>query len=453
MKILFVALMMFPALAFASVGDDINALLDRFFGGDQTPTEATVEPVTPIVPPDITASEPRNVTPSVSTNTVEIQREIMQQEAELEAFEADLRSQENLSASLKSERLTSQQQLQLLDEQLALNRRKLDFYESQIGDWQDLVENLTREKSSLRAQIRILEREYASVLSKKFIQKQNFQLNPTVSWWQWMFSDKSVSELLAERSQSSVSQINQAEAIENLDSLQQAFDAQELEAVEALSKVSLLESQLIKDQLVLKDLATGKATLLAQLNDDETDAAAKLAQYQQAQAETTQYLQGLRYELTQATTLPEVQEEPLELPVTVLDWPLEAPIIVNAGFKDPEYEISFGREHLGVDFAANQGTDVLAAAEGVVNKIETDSSGYTYLILQHDTDLVTVYGHLSNTLVKEGDTVFAGQLVAWSGGTPGTPGAGFFTSGPHLHFEVFSGGQFVDPLDMLPALN
>jgi len=317
----------------------------------------------------------------------------------------------------------------------------------------ELVQNLTRDKSSLRAQIRILERDYASLLSKKFIQKQNFQLNPTVSWWQWMFSDRTVSQLLAERSQSSVAQISQAEAIANLDRLKQAFDTQEREAVEALSKVSFLESQLVKDQLVLRDLAAGKATLLAKLNEDETEAEQKLAQFRQAQADTTVYLQNLRYELSQ---VPEISVNDVVLEddtVTVLDWPLAQPIVLNAGFKDPEYENSYGQEHLGLDFAANQGTDVLAAAEGIVNKIETDSSGYTYLIIQHDTDLFTIYGHLSNTLVEVDETVAAGQLVAWSGGTPGTPGAGFFTSGPHLHFEVFSGGLFLDPIDLLPPLN
>lgn len=448
MKRLLLILICLPLLAHANVGDDINALLDKFFGGDQTPVETEVK--TPLVIPEIT-TRPVVELPTFTVNTVEIQREIMLQEAELEAFETDLRSQEHLNASLKSRVLTNQQQLQLLDEQLTLNRRKLDFYESQIGDWRKLVQNLTREKSSLRAQIRILEREYASVLSKKFIQKQNFQLNPTVSWWQWMFSDKSVSELLAERRQSSVAQISQADGIANLDRLKQAFDVQELEAVEALSKVSRLESQLLKDQLVLKDLASGKATLLAQLNDDETVAAQKLAQFRQAQADTTQYLQGLRYDLSQVPDSVVAVNAPVETPVTVLAWPLESPITVNAGFKDPAYEASFGQEHIGVDLAANQGTDVLSAAEGIVNKVATDSSGYTYLIIQHDVDLFTIYGHLSNTLVKEDETVLAGQLVAWSGGTPGTPGAGYFTSGPHLHFEVFSGGVFLDPLDLLPT--
>ena len=423
--------------------------MDKFFGGDQAPVEAEVK--TPLVIPEIEVN-PAVAQPTFIVDTVAIQREIMQQESELEAFEIELRSQEHLNTSLKSQVLTSQQQLQLLDEQLTLNSRKLDFYESQISDWRELVENLTREKSLLRAQIRILEREYASVLSKKFIQKQNFQLNPTVSWWQWMFSDRSVSELLAERRQSSVAQITQADAIANLDRLKQAFDVQEREAVEALSRVSLLETQLIKDQFVLKDLATGKATLLARLNDDEVVAAQKLAQFRQSQADTTVYLQNLRYELSQAPEISETAPMPLETSVTVLDWPLAAPIIINAGFKDSDYEVSFGQEHMGIDLAANQGADVLAAGEGIVNKIETDASGYTYLIIQHDVDLFTIYGHLSNTLVKENDTVFAGQLIAWSGGTPGTPGAGFFTTGPHLHFEVFNGEVFLDPLSLLPPL-
>lgn len=449
MKIILLALLMFPILGHASVGDDISALLDKFFGGDQAPVEAEVK--TPLVIPEIEV-KPAVAQPTFIVDTVAIQREIMQQESELEAFEIELRSQEHLNTSLKSQVLTSQQQLQLLDEQLTLNSRKLDFYESQISDWRELVENLTREKSLLRAQIRILEREYASVLSKKFIQKQNFQLNPTVSWWQWMFSDRSVSELLAERRQSSVAQITQADAIANLDRLKQAFDVQEREAVEALSRVSLLETQLIKDQFVLKDLATGKATLLARLNDDEVVAAQKLAQFRQSQADTTVYLQNLRYELSQAPEISETAPMPLETSVTVLDWPLAAPIIINAGFKDSDYEVSFGQEHMGIDLAANQGADVLAAGEGIVNKIETDASGYTYLIIQHDVDLFTIYGHLSNTLVKENDTVFAGQLIAWSGGTPGTPGAGFFTTGPHLHFEVFNGEVFLDPLSLLPPL-
>ncbi|NCP67869.1 peptidoglycan DD-metalloendopeptidase family protein [Candidatus Peregrinibacteria bacterium] len=448
MKILILSLLLIPTLASASVASDIGDLLDRFFGGDQTPVEVETPPLTstPVLPQT-------TVQPVISTT--EVRREIMQQEAELEAFEADLRAQEKASANIESQILTSQQQLQLVDQQIELNRRKLDFYDKQVKTWQELVETLTREKSTLRAQIRNKEREYQGLLSKKFIQKQNFQLNPTISWWQWFYSDKSVSELLNERRQSNVDQISQAEALANLDRLQTAFDKQEQEAVTALSTVSTLESQLLKDQIILNDLAQGKATLLAQLNEDETTAEQRLSQFRQEQSETTQYLQNLRYELTQAEEANAAAVTAAQSPVvavapTVLRWPIALPVTVNASFKDPEYETNYGQEHMGIDLVASQGTDVLAAAEGVVNKVTTDASGYSYLIIEHGPDLYTVYGHISNALVEEGEVVAAGQKVAWSGGTPGTPGAGFFTSGPHLHFEVFSGGQFVDPLLLLP---
>lgn len=436
-----------PALASASVASDMSALLDHFFGGDQTPIVSPAETDWVSVP-DFETPAPE-ITPKSNANTLEVRRAIMQKEAELEAFEADLRDQEKINSQLQSQILTSQQQLQLVDQQIELNRRKLDFYNQQVKEWQVLVETLTREKSGLRAQIRNKERTYQSLLSKKFIQKQNFQLNPIIDWWQWIFSERSVSELFNERRQSNVNQMVQAGALASLQALQKAYDAQEKEAVTALTTISNLEAQLLKDQLVLNDLAAGKATLLSQLNDDKTLASQQLSQFRQAQADTTIYLQNLRAELLEKNSEAAVAVENSETTEPFLQWPLALPVTLSAGFKDPVYEANYGREHLGLDMIANQGTNVLAVAEGVVNKIATDSSGYSYLILQHEPDLYTIYGHISNALVAEGDIVLVGQTIAWSGGTPGTPGAGFFTSGPHLHFEVFSGGQFIDPLLLL----
>jgi len=453
MRIFLFVLLFFPLLTYASVGDDINALLDRFFGGDQAPLEEIDygdQTPEPMVGPSAAEPEPLD-TLATGSETLEIRREIMQQEAELEAFELSLRAQEKAAAKTRSAVLTSQQQLQLLDEQLSMNQRKLSFYDTQVKEWQALVETLTRDKSMLRAQIRILEKDYQDMLSKKFIQKQNFQLNPTISWWQWMFSDRTVSELLNERRQSSVDQLSQADALANLERLKEAFDRQEMEAVEALSTVSLLEQKLLKDQIVLNDLAEAKASLLQNLNNSEVTAGERLAALRESQTEATRYLQTLRQQLaeTPATAAVESADE-TEVVLNVLSWPLATPVTINAGFKDPQYAESFGREHLGIDLVASQGSDVFAAGDGIVNKIATDSSGYTYLILQHAPDLYTLYGHLSKTLVKVGDAVTTGEVIAWSGGTPGTPGAGFFTSGPHLHFGIFSGGQFVDPLIFLP---
>ena len=62
---------------------------------------------------------------------------------------------------------------------------------------------------------------------------------------------------------------------------------------------------------------------------------------------------------------------------------------------------------------------------------------------------LTVYGHLLEFRVKEGDTVKKSEILGLSGGRPGTPGAGYLTTGPHLHFEIYDDGNHVDPLSVL----
>jgi len=51
--------------------------------------------------------------------------------------------------------------------------------------------------------------------------------------------------------------------------------------------------------------------------------------------------------------------------------------------------------------------------------------------------------------VNEGEVVEGGDTIGQTGGTPGTVGAGFFSTGPHLHLEIFVGDQHVDPAEFL----
>lgn len=95
--------------------------------------------------------------------------------------------------------------------------------------------------------------------------------------------------------------------------------------------------------------------------------------------------------------------------------------------------------HSGVDMAAQTGTPVLAAADGVV-RIAGRRGGYGKLVeLHHRDGSVTRYGHLSAILVRMGETVAQGQTIARAGATGRATGA-------HLHFEYRVGGVAVDPL-------
>lgn len=134
------------------------------------------------------------------------------------------------------------------------------------------------------------------------------------------------------------------------------------------------------------------------------------------------------------------------------DWPIKPKKGLSAVFLDSEYEEIFGIPHKAIDIPTPQGTDIIAPALGYVYKVSDNGDGYSSLIVAHQNNLLTVYGHISEFLVKEGDLVRAGDVLALSGGMPGTPGAGWMTTGPHLHFEVIKNGENLDPLDFLPPV-
>jgi murein DD-endopeptidase MepM/ murein hydrolase activator NlpD len=111
--------------------------------------------------------------------------------------------------------------------------------------------------------------------------------------------------------------------------------------------------------------------------------------------------------------------------------------------------------HTGIDIPVPVGTDVHAARAGKVLKIDPSGSsdGGKYIIIQHDLTTYSNYQHNSQILVKEGQLVEAGDVIAKSGNTG-------YTSGPHVHFSITTEAGLdsrsvvaysVDPLPYLPA--
>src|SRR5207245_935429 len=97
------------------------------------------------------------------------------------------------------------------------------------------------------------------------------------------------------------------------------------------------------------------------------------------------------------------------------------------------------RMHTGIDFGANTGTPIHAAADGVVVSAG-DLGGYgNATVISHGNALATLYAHQSAIFVTAGTHVTRGQVI-------GLVGCTGFCTGPHLHFEVRINGDPVDPL-------
>lgn len=137
---------------------------------------------------------------------------------------------------------------------------------------------------------------------------------------------------------------------------------------------------------------------------------------------------------------------------SIISWPIPKNYIV-CGFHDPDYPYRhIIGEHPAIDIRAAQGTTLKAAADGYVAKVRfnKNSRRYAYIMIIHKNGLSTVYGHVSAVYVKTDQYVHRGQIIGKTGGTPGSAGAGRFTTGPHLHFEVRKNGLPVNPLNYLP---
>lgn len=133
-----------------------------------------------------------------------------------------------------------------------------------------------------------------------------------------------------------------------------------------------------------------------------------------------------------------------------LAWPVPPNSGITAFYHDVSYKKALGVEHNAVDIRTAHGSKVVSAADGIVTKVADNGMAYSYIIIAHPDNVVTLYGHMSEMMVEDGEVVRQGQIIGLSGGTPGTKGAGWLTTGAHLHFEVFKNFQHVDPLIYLP---
>lgn len=99
------------------------------------------------------------------------------------------------------------------------------------------------------------------------------------------------------------------------------------------------------------------------------------------------------------------------------------------------------RPHYGTDWATPIGTPVYSIGDGVVERVENHPLAGRYLVLKHGRRYTTRYLHLSKILVRKGERVSMGQLVAKTGNTGRS-------TGPHLHFEFHIDGRQVNPLNV-----
>ncbi|MEO6842500.1 MAG: peptidoglycan DD-metalloendopeptidase family protein [Bradyrhizobium sp.] len=147
-----------------------------------------------------------------------------------------------------------------------------------------------------------------------------------------------------------------------------------------------------------------------------------------------------------AQSAPNAEEPSIESPVKAAEatgalptfrWPVRGKVIAAYGAK------TNGKSNDGINLAVPEGTPVKAADDGVVAYSGNELKGYGNLVLiRHANGYVTAYAHASELMVKRGDTIKRGQVIAKSGQSGEV-------QSPQLHFEIRKGSSPVDPLQFL----
>lgn len=204
-----------------------------------------------------------------------------------------------------------------------------------------------------------------------------------------------------------------------------------------------LQARQEQQQGTLASQRTSKARILELTNQQEQQFQDLLQQSQQthqaAEAEIQQLDAAIREELK--------KQGYAKLPsVGIMAWPVQPIFGISCPFHCAGYPYAYLiGPHAGIDIPTNVGTPIVAPTDGYVARLhDSGGPGYSYILLLHGENISTVYGHVSGFAVSEGELVTQGTVIGYTGGAPGTHGAGL-SSGPHLHFEVRVNNSPVNP--------
>jgi len=375
---------------------------------------------------------------------IEIQQlnnQIQSQKQQLDSLAEKQKAYSQAIAAKQEEKMTLSSQLELLETKVSKAESEIESTNLEINKTDLEARKISLDILDTNSRIDAQKDHIAKLLRLVYKQDQ-------VSTLEILLLNNSISEFL-----------NQAKYLENaneelknsLITLQNDRDKLEraqLNIKDKRKELADLKNEMEEKKAELEYQKAAKNNLLEETKSSESAYQDLLAQAkkeaQQAEAEISNLEKTIRDKMAQSS------KDRLASSDSTISWPVTGHYI-TATFHDPDYP--FRRiigEHSGIDIRAKQGTPLYAAADGYVARVKFNgSSAYAYIMIIHDNGLSTIYGHVSAVNVEADQYVTKGQRIGATGGGPGMPGSGPFSTGSHLHFEVRKNGIPVNPLNYL----
>lgn len=387
----------------------------------------------------------------VGGNTEE---EIKGIEAEIEAKKERVKTLEQSIAQYKDDIEAKRQEAVSLSNQLSILEARAEEVELEILMTEEKLTAIELEIERIEIQI-VHSEEYidqqqkllAALLRHIMYDQEKSYLEVAASYdnFSEFFNQIQYSKSLEKDANARVKQIRAEKAVlvENKAEQELRQDNYERNAEILQTKKEELDAQKFLKEDLLNKTQSSERTFQALLNSLKNQA-------RETEKEIASFEVEIRRKLEAEERLERIRDE---VAGGKISWPADNRRI-TAYFHDINYPYRHIFEHSGVDFATPQGSPLYAGKSGYVGRIRRCqlASCYAYVLIIHSDGISTLFGHMSQILVEMDQYVSRGDVIGYSGGRPGTVGAGPFTTGAHLHFEVRKDGIPVNPLDYLVSM-
>lgn len=363
-------------------------------------------------------------------DAAEIERRIELRNSEIERLEREIAQYQTEIVSIGREKQTLESEIRTLE----VSERKLSadiqLAESKIALAEATIRELEGEITIAENKIDLNKEAISGTL--RAMQKQRDD-----SLVEAMLRHENLSDYWSNEDSLYAFQSSVSASIEELGRLRQELSVKHGQQQTLRSEEVALRGELrAKAGLVIANKEE-QARILSATENEESE-------YQRLLAERKQRKEAFEAEIRELESQLNLNVDPGAIPVAgpgVLAWPVDNVIITqyfgNTAFATSNPQIYSGGGHNGIDLGVGVGTSVKSASSGVVVATgDTDAvcRGASYgrwILVRHNNGLSTLYAHLSQIGVTQGQAVGRGEVIGYSGNTG-------YSTGPHLHFTVYA---------------
>lgn len=350
--------------------------------------------------------------------------EIKKTESEKSKKKSELKKIEAKISELKKSQANTKGYIESLDRELNSITASLETLQGQKA--QKELEIAETEAELEEAKIVEADQYESMKLRIKFMYE-----NGNESYVDMILTSKSISDLLNRAEYISKITEYDREMLVKYQEIKASVEATEAILKQEHAQLEELVAQTIDEQAAMEALISAKATELVRYEND-------IIMSEELEAEMEEELQALEQELKALEKRLKEEQSKIIYDGGQFKWPVPGYYNVTSNFgwrTHPIFKIQ--RLHNGIDIGAPTGTPIIAAYDGEVVVVTYQAAAGNYVMINHGSNLYTVYMHMSKFNTKVGQKVKQGDVIGYVGSTGNS-------TGPHLHFSVRLNGEYVN---------